>query len=135
MPAPRRGDTEGYTRASALAREVRANVAEQVAALVLEGDQAGSGEMLRMRVEQVVQVRGDIHRARGRQAQNEALGLPLAPAVRDEREAIEALRSAVMMVSVAAAAWVAAMDFESRRSELTITNGQARRKVPDEDSI
>lgn len=110
-------------------------VANQLRELVLEGDQTGSGEGVQQRIELVVAVSRDIRQARARQEQAAEHGLPLAPAVRDEQEGREALRSQVMMLSVAAAEWVAAMDFAARRSALTLTNGQARRRPTDEEPI
>lgn len=110
-------------------------IAEQLAELVREGDQMGDGTKLRRRIERVVIVQGQILQAQGVQEQHRELGLPLGPAVRDEAEARDALRSAVMMVGVAAGEWVADLDFTRRRAELSRTNGSAKRKRTDEETI
>lgn len=133
--AQRRTETEAYVRASALAREVRVRIASQIAELIREGDQMGSGEKVQMRLEGVVAQRRRILEARGRQRQHYELGLPVAGAVTDELEAREGLRSAVMLLGVSAAEWVADMDFQQRKRELTLTNGNARARRADEDTI
>lgn len=86
-----RGTREGA------AREVAGQIAEQVAALIVEGDIMGGRALLSTRVQQLVAAerRGD-------------------PVV---------VRAAVIEVAVAAGAWVAALDFEPPR-ELS-ANGTA----------
>lgn len=126
MSAPRRADTEEYIAASALAREVRQTVAEQLRELVIESDRmAGRGEVA-ARVQRVVDVERQIEQARGRQEQARLMGMPVAVHVAAEREWRGLLRDALMSASVACGAWVAAMDYQERRSAVEVTaNGHA----------
>lgn len=115
--AARRLDSEEYTAATAVAREVRGVVAEQLAELVRSGDRMGSHTELHDRIAHVNFVLRRISEASGRHAQAREMGLPLAPAVRDLHEFRELLRDAVMQVGVSSATWVASMDYENARVE------------------
>jgi hypothetical protein len=53
------------------------------------------------------------------------MGLPLTPAVRAEREALDALRQGVMSLGEACGAWVVQMDFEARRPRLEARVGRS----------
>lgn len=118
-------DSDAYQQATALAREIREIVAGQLRELVVEGDQMGSRGELATRVQHVVTIEQQRAQAVGRQQQAREMGLPLAPSVEAEREALELLRDAVMGVAVAAGGWVAAMDFEQRRAHdrLSVATG------------
>lgn len=136
MAATRRTDTEEYKAATALAREIRETVAEQIAALIRDADQTGSGEKVQQRIERIVEIRREILEARARYERNREMGLPLRDALADEREGLMNLRSAVAMLSATAAEWCAAMDFAGRRRELELTrprNGGGRRRDETDD--
>lgn len=111
-------DGEPYAEAQVLLRQIRERVADDVHDLIVERQEVGSqGEMVEQ-VRQVGRVAQRIVQARGRQMQAREMGLPLAAAVRDEREGMEVLRSTVMTLAGVCAAWVIEMDFEARRGEI-----------------
>lgn len=115
--AARRIDSEQYVAATAVAREVRAVVAEQLAANVRDGDRMGSLEEVGGRIERVNFCLRQVREAEGRQKQKQArvMGLPMARPVADEQEFRELLREAVLELGVSCGSAVAAMDYEKAR--------------------
>lgn len=103
---------------AAAARETRERVADQLHDLVLERSGVGSPGEFTAAVQHVGHVGRRLTEARGRQQQARELGLPLAPAVREEAEALELLRAAVARAGEAAGSWVVAMDLEAQRPVL-----------------
>lgn len=136
MATARKVDSEEYTRSQTVAREIRENVADQLHDLVIERDDFGSYDELAEKVRAVAGVGQRIREAKGRQKQAAELGLPLQPGVDAEREALEALRAAVMNLGAACGAWVTHLDFEKVRPDL---EAQARigrrRQSEDEENI
>lgn len=115
--ATRRVDKEEYVAATAVAREMRGVVAEQLAELVREGDRMGNGTEVSGRIERVNFCLRRVAEAKGRQSRNRVMGMPVSSAVRDEAEFRELLRDAVMQLGVSCGSWVAAMDYEHARVE------------------
>lgn len=109
-------DAEEYARATVQARrrreETAANVAEQIRALIIEGDQMASRSVVAERIRQIVAAERKVDEARGRQAQAAENGMPVQCHRDAETESREVLRGAVMRLAVAAGAWVAALDAE-----------------------
>lgn len=132
----RRADDEQHAGA-VTARAIRETVADQLHDLVIERDSMGSDVEFIKLVRQVGHTGRLISEARGRQLQARTMGLPLAPAVREEREALELLRATVMSCGAACGLWAAGMDLEAsklRELEQPPRNGR-RRKPADEDTI
>jgi hypothetical protein len=106
-------EPEEYASATEQARATREGVAQQVCALIVEGDRMGGRAETVLRIQRVVEAEQRIAEARGRQQQAKEEGLPVQRHVEAEKESRLALRSAVMGLSVAAGAWVAALDHRS----------------------
>lgn len=117
MAAARRVQTEEYLAADEAARGVRAVVAEQLQALVVEADRMSSRGEFAQAVERIVAAERMIASARARQRQAYQLGMPVASHVRAEREGESLLRDAVMQCAVTCGGWAAAMDFEKAYRE------------------
>lgn len=132
----RRQDPDAYQRSSAVARDLRETVADQLHDLVVEHESLGSQGEFAESVQRVAQVLQNLRQAQGQQKQARELGLPLAPAIAKERAALSTLRQVVMSTAAAAAAWVTSMDFDAYRHALENEppNGRRRRR-PDEDDI
>ena len=119
----RRIDNEEFSAATTLAREVRANVAEQLRELVIESDRmAGHGDVVK-RIELLISAERRIAEARGRQMQAREQGMPVAVHVQAEREADELLRESLMQLGVACAGWVAQMDYRIEQTKRNIGGG------------
>lgn len=135
MSATRRGDSELYKAANALASAARERVGVQLRDLVIERQGIGSSGEFVESVRQIGRVQKELIEAQGRQKQCRELGLPIAPHVEAEREARSLLRQIVMSTCQAGAAWVVAMDIEAQRHELDREqprNGRRRRQSEDE---
>jgi hypothetical protein len=104
-----------YQERSALIRELREQVADQLHDLVVEREPLGSDTEVVRAIRHVSVTARHVTEAIGRQKQATEMGLPVTPAVRAEREARDTLRHAVMSLGEACGAWVVQMDFEERR--------------------
>jgi hypothetical protein len=107
-----------YQERSALIRHLREVVADQLHDLVVERETLGSDTELVRAVRHMSATAQHVIEARGRQKQAVEMGLPVTPAVAAEREALDALRQAVMSLGEACGAYVVKMDFEVRRPRL-----------------
>lgn len=107
-------EPEEFARATEVARETREQVAAQVAALIIEGDQMGGRSAFGYRVRQVLEAEARIQTAERALVQARLSGQPEAPSVRAIAEGKEVRRSAVMDVCVSAAQWVAAIDHAAK---------------------
>lgn len=103
-------EPEGWATATQSARGTRKSVADQVRALIVEGDRMGGRAELTVRLQRLIEAEGRIAEAIGRQQQAVEMGSPVQPHREAEVEGRAALRSAVMEIAVAAGAWVAALD-------------------------
>lgn len=110
-------EPEEWQRATAAARETRDVVAGQVAELIVAGDQMGSAATVNVRLEAVREAARRQTMARTVLAKAREMSLPVGPAAEAVEEARMVLRAAVMELTVAGAAWVAAMDHEARRRD------------------
>lgn len=115
MAATRRQDIEEYVQAMALAREVRAEAAEQLRDLIIDSDRMGSRGEVAERIQLLVNVERRLSQAQGQEVQARDLGMPTAPSVEAQRELRSLRRETVMGLALAAAGWAAAMDLEQRR--------------------
>jgi hypothetical protein len=109
---------EPYQERTALIRELREQVADQLHDLVVERERVGSDAEVVRAIRHVSATAGHVQEARGRQKQAVEMGLPVTPAVAQEREARDTLRHAVMSLGEACGAWVVQMDFEVRRPRI-----------------
>lgn len=105
-------EPEEWASATVGARRTRESVAEQVRALIIEGDRMGGRAEVAARIQRLVEAERLIAEAKGRQEQAAQEGLPAHEHAEAEREGRSALRAAVMSLSVAAGSWVAAIDHE-----------------------
>lgn len=136
VSAARPQDTEEYLHAAAVAQDVRERVADQLHDLVIEAGALGSDGELARAVNRIGQAKRQLNEARGRQQQAREMGLPVAPHVTAEREALTLLRQSVMSCGAACGLWCAAMDFEHKRAELARPiSRNGRRRQRDEDTI
>lgn len=138
MSTTRRQDSDSYQRSSAVARELRETVADQLHDLIIERDSLGSHREFVEGVQLVGGVLRELAQARGQQKQARELGLPLAPSVARERAAIDTLRQVVMSASAAGAAWCTAMDVDAQRASLEVEqtlNGRRRRRADEGENI
>lgn len=103
-------EPEEWASATEGARRTREQAAEQVRSLIIEGDRMGGRTEVAARISRLVEAERLIAEAKGRQQQAREEGLPQQPHVEAEKEGRSALRAAVMSLSVAAGAWVAAID-------------------------
>lgn len=103
-------EREEYASATQAARKTRERVADQVRELIVEGDRMGGRAEVASRIGYLLEAERRIAEAIGRQRQAAENGMPQQPHRHDELEAREALRSAVMSLSVACGAWAAGMD-------------------------
>lgn len=115
MAATRRQDIEEYVQAMALAREVRAEAAEQLRDLIIDSDRMGSRGEVAERIQLLVNVERRLSQAQGQEVQARDLGMPTAPSVEAQRELRSLRRETVMGLALAAAGWAAAMDLEQRQ--------------------
>jgi hypothetical protein len=118
VSATRKKTDDPYGEVSALVRELRERVGDQLHDLVIEREQLGSQTELVRSIQHVGAVSKQVAQARGRQKQAQDMGLPVTPAVEEEREALSGLRQAVMSLGASCGAWVVQMDFEERRSRI-----------------
>lgn len=116
-------DSEEYQHATALARAVRAKVAGQLRDLLVEADRMGSRGDVAARITALVEVELQLRQAQGRQMQARELGLPLAPSVQAEREALTLLRSSAMSLAAACGGWAAAIDYAHEAAQDPTLNG------------
>lgn len=102
------------TKQARLTREqIAGTISDQVRELIVEGDRMGGRAEVAQKITRVAEAERRIAEAQGRQQQAAELGLPLSEHVAAERDGRSALRAAVMNLSVAAGAWVAALDHEA----------------------
>lgn len=114
MSATTEGDP--YPHATALASELREDVADQLHDLVLEREEFGSEKEVVEKIHELGQLARRIAQARGQQRQALEMGLPRAPAVKREREARDLLRAAVLGLGASCGSWAVALDFEAREA-------------------
>lgn len=105
-------EPEEWANATLGARKTRADVADQVRELIVEGDRMGGRTEVATRISRLVDAERVIAEARGRQQQARENGLPMAEHYEAEKEGRASLRAAVMNLAVAAGSWVAALDHE-----------------------
>lgn len=132
MTVARTAESELYVHATKVAAELRAVVAEQLHAIVLEGTMAGSRGEMTARLQSVLAIERQIAEARGRQQQAREVGSPVQAHVMAELEGREMLRSAVMALGAACGSWVMAMDYEERRKVDGRLNGTTRAREKEE---
>jgi hypothetical protein len=109
-------EPEEWATATEEARALREGVADQVRALIVEGDRMGGREEMVLRIQRVLEAEQRIAEAQGRQQQARENGMALQRHVEAEAEGRSALRAAVMGLSCAAGAWVAALDYAHGRA-------------------
>lgn len=107
-------EPEEFAAATEDARRTRARVADQFRELIVEADRMGGRGEVALRVQRLVEAERRILEAKGRAEQAREMGNAVEVHREAEREGRGALRSAVMDLGVACAAWVAALDHEQQ---------------------
>lgn len=108
---------DAHQEAQALAREIRACVADQFHDLVVEREGLGSLDEVLNRVRSILDAHKQMLEALGRQRQADEHGLPKAKHVQAEREARELLRATLLSCAEACGSVVVGLDFELRKRE------------------